>query len=299
MRIATKLEDLRARGVPAISFELFPPKTPEAEETLLRKGLPELAALDPCFISLTYGAGGSTRGSTLRIAAHVARELHVDAMAHLTCVGATRPELAAYLEETRGQGIENILALRGDPPAGQTSFRPVEGGFTRAVELVQLLVSLGGFSIGVAGFPEGHPDCKGDRYVNWEHLRQKVEAGAQFVVTQLFFDNRAYFEFVEYLRDRLGVRVPILPGILPFLSSAQLRRMTSMCGASIPAALQAGLDKVGEDEEAVTEYGVDYATEQCAELLRGGAPGIHFYTLNRARSVKRILSRLGLRGDAS
>lgn len=296
MRIATKLEDLRARGAPAISFELFPPKTPEAEETLLRKGLPELAALNPCFMSLTYGAGGSTRNSTLRIAAHVARDLHVEAMAHLTCVGATRPELTAYLEEARRLGIENILALRGDPPAGQANFQPVEGGLTRAVELVRLLKTLDGFSIGVAGFPEGHPDCKGDKYANWEHLRQKVEAGAQFVITQLFFDNRAYFEFVEHLRDRMGVRVPLLPGILPVVSAAQLKRMASMCGASIPAALQAGLDRLGSDDEAMTEYGIDYATEQCAELLRGGAPGIHFYTLNRARSVKRILSRLGLRG---
>lgn len=296
MHIDTKLEDLRARGLPAISFELFPPKTPEAEETLLRKGLPELAALDPCFMSLTYGAGGSTRNSTLRIAAHVARDLRVDAMAHLTCVGATRPELTAYLEEARGAGIENILALRGDPPAGQATFQPVEGGLTRAVELVRLLKSLDGFSIGVAGFPEGHPDCKGDKYANWEHLRQKVEAGAQFVITQLFFDNRAYFEFVEHLRDRMGVRVPLIPGILPVVSAAQLKRMASMCGASIPAALQSGLDRLGADDEAMTEYGIDYATEQCAELLRGGAPGIHFYTLNRARSVKRILSSLGLRG---
>ncbi|MEK7866590.1 MAG: methylenetetrahydrofolate reductase [NAD(P)H] [Planctomycetota bacterium] len=299
MDIATKLEDLRARGLPAISFELFPPKTPEAEETLLRKGLPELAALDPCFISLTYGAGGSTRGSTLRIAAHVARDLRVDAMAHLTCVGATRPELTAYLEEARGQGIENILALRGDPPAGQASFRPVEGGFTRAVELVQLLRSMNGFSIGVAGFPEGHPDCPGDKYLNWEHLKQKVDAGAQFVITQLFFDNRAYFEFAEYMKGRLGVRVPIVPGILPFLSAAQLRRMTSMCGATIPPALQAGLERIGDDDEAMTEFGIEYTTEQCAGLLQGGAPGIHFYTLNRARSVKRILAALGLRGSGA
>lgn len=166
----------------------------------------------------------------------------------------------------------------------------------RAVELVQLLKTLDGFSIGVAGFPEGHPDCKGDKYANWEHLRQKVEAGAQFVITQLFFDNRAYFEFVEHLRDRMGVRVPLIPGILPVVSAAQLKRMASMCGASIPAALQEGLDRLGSDDEAMTEYGIDYATEQCAELLRGGAPGIHFYTLNRARSVKRILSSLGLRG---
>lgn len=295
MHIATILEDHRTQRRPAISFELFPPKTREAEEALLGKALPELAALAPCFVSLTYGAGGSTRSSTLKIAAYAARALRLEAMAHLTCVGATRAELTAYLEEARGLGIENILALRGDPPQGETSFRPVEGGFTLAVELVRLLKDVAGFSIGVAGFPEGHPECKGDRHVNWEHLRQKVEAGAEFVITQLFFDNGAYFEFVEYMRDKLGVRVPILPGILPVLSAAQVRRMTSLCGASVPEGLQKGLDRYGSDDESMTQFGIDYATEQCDGLLRGGAPGIHFYTLNRARSVRQILSRLGLR----
>lgn len=295
MRIADILNDLRSRGRPAISFELFPPKTPEAEESLLKKVLPELSALAPAFMSLTYGAGGSTRESTLRIAAHVVSDLRVETMAHLTCVGATRPELSAYLDQARGLGIENILALRGDPPQGQKSFSPVKGGFTHAVELVELLRSKGGFSIGVAGFPEGHPECQGGRYLNWEHLKQKVDAGAEFVITQLFFDNRAYFEFAGHLRDRLGVRVPLIPGILPILNAAQLKRLTSLCGATIPAQLAADLERLGSDEEAVTEYGIDYAAKQCEELLAGGAPGIHFYTLNRVRSVRRILSRLGLR----
>jgi methylenetetrahydrofolate reductase (NADPH) len=288
----------RALGRPTISFEFFPPKTPEAEEALFARAMPRLRALGPDFVSVTYGAGGSTRDKTLRIVARAKRELGLEAMAHLTCVGASRAMLREVLEEARALGIENILALRGDPPAGESNFRPAEDGLSYAHELVALVRSYGCFSIGVAGFPEGHLNCGGDKHRDWAYLRAKVEAGAEFVLTQLFYDNCDYFEFADYLRGRLGVEVPLVPGVLPILSTAQIKRFTALCGARLPAALLARLDTLGDDDEAVTQLGIEVATEQCRELLAGGAPGLHFYTLNRSRSTTAILENLGLAAPA-
>jgi methylenetetrahydrofolate reductase (NADPH) len=294
MQIADIYAANRAVGRPTISFEFFPPKTPEAETSLFARTLPRLRALGPHFISVTYGAGGSTRDKTLAIVARAKREHGLEAMAHLTCVGASRAMLRGVLDEARALGIENILALRGDPPAGETEFRTAEDGLAYAHELVGLVRSYGCFSVGVAGFPEGHLNCGGDKHRDWAYLRAKIEAGAQFVLTQLFYDNRDYFTMVDYLQNRLGVTVPIVPGVLPILSTAQIKRFTALCGARLPAALLARLEALGDDDEAVTQLGIEVATEQCRELLAGGAPGLHFYTLNRARSTTAVLGNLGL-----
>jgi methylenetetrahydrofolate reductase (NADPH) len=288
----------RALGRPTISFEFFPPKTAEGEETLFAQVLPALRALAPDFISVTYGAGGSTRDGTLRIVARARRDLGLEAMAHLTCVGASRAELREVLAAARALGIENILALRGDRPAGESEWRPAAGGLTNAHELVRLVRAEGGFSVGVAGFPEGHPDSHGDRHGDWAYLAAKVAAGAEFVLTQLFYDNGDYFAFKNYLENRLGVRVPLVPGVLPILSTAQIKRFTALCGATLPAPLLAHLEALGDDDEAVTRYGIEVATAQCRELLAGGAPGLHFYTLNRARSTSAILANLGIAAPA-
>ena len=298
MRIADIYAANRALERPTISFEFFPPKTPEAEETLFARTLPRLRALGPHFISVTYGAGGSTRDKTLGIVARARRELGLEAMAHLTCVGASQTMLRGVLDEARALGIENILALRGDPPAGETEWRPAADGFCYAHELVQLVRAYGCFSVGVAGFPEGHISSGGDRQRDWAYLRAKVEAGAEFVLTQLFYDNRDYFEFAGYVQNRLGVTVPLVPGVLPILSTAQIKRFTALCGARLPAPLLARLEALGDDDEAVTQLGIEVATEQCRELLAGGAPGLHFYTLNRSRSVTAILENLGLAAPA-
>jgi methylenetetrahydrofolate reductase (NADPH) len=294
MRIADVYAANRAVGRPTISFELFPTRTPEAEEALFGEALPRLCALGPDFISVTYGAGGSTREKTLGIVARVKHELGVEAMAHLTCVGATYAQMRAVLDEAQALGIENVLALRGDPPAGQGEFRPEPDGPAYAHELVRLARGHGGFSVGVAGFPEGHPQCGGDKHRDWAYLAEKVAAGAEFVLTQLFYDNADYFAFADYVQRQLGVPVPLVPGILPILSTAQIKRFTALCGARLPEALLARLEALADDDEAVTQLGIEVATAQCRELLAGGAPGLHFYTLNRARSVSAILESLGL-----
>ena len=286
----------RARGArPVISFEFFPTKTPEGERTLLEKTIPALGRLKPDFCSVTYGAGGSTREKTLTIVERIQREQGLTAMAHMTCVNATREDTASVLAQARALGITNILALRGDPPGGSGSFVKTEGGFEFSYELVRFINDLGGFSIGVAGFPEGHIACAEGKYADWQHLKHKVDQGADFVITQLFFSNRHYFEFRDYLTS-LGVRVPLVPGIIPITSAAQIKRFGALCGADLPAALVNELDKRGEDDEAVTQFGIEYATRQCEELLRQGAPGLHFYTLNKARSTSEIVGNLGLAG---
>jgi methylenetetrahydrofolate reductase (NADPH) len=289
----------RALGRPTISFEFFPPKTAEGEATLFAQVLPDLRALAPAFISVTYGAGGSTREGTLRIVARARRDLGLEAMAHLTCVGSSRAQLQEVLAAARAAGIDNILALRGDAPAGESEWRPSAGGLTNAHELVRLVRAEGGFSVGVAGFPEGHPDAHGDRQGDWAYLAAKVAAGADFVLTQLFYDNRDYFAFKDYLENHLGLTVPLVPGVLPILSTAQIKRFTALCGATLPAPLLADLEALGDDDEAVTQYGIEVATAQCRELLAGGAPGLHFYTLNRARSTSAILANLGIAAPAA
>jgi methylenetetrahydrofolate reductase (NADPH) len=282
----------RAEGRPAVSFEFFPPKTAEGEAALFGKTLPELLAIGPDYCSVTYGAGGTTRESTVGIVDRIQRETGLVTMMHLTCVGATREEVGAVVEEARGRGITNLLALRGDPPPGQP-FLPTPGGFGYASELVAFLKGLGGFGLAVAGFPEGHIAQPGGREVDWGFLAEKINAGADFVITQLFFDNADFFRMRDHL-DRAGVRLPVIPGILPVLSRGQTRRFTQMCGAGLPPAFLARLDELGDDDEAVTRFGIEYAVGQCGELLREGVPGLHFYCLNKPRSTVEVVRGLGL-----
>jgi len=276
-----------------ISFEFFPPKTDEGDRNLLEKTIPALMKLSPDYCSVTYGAGGSTRDKTLGIVDLIQREHQLTAMMHFACVNSTREQLRDGVGEARRKGIKNILALRGDPPGGTGEWKAVDGGFTYSYQLVRFLKELGGFSIGTAGFPEGHIACKEGKLVDWQRLKEKIDCGADFVLTQLFFDNKDFFEFRDYL-VKLGVTVPICPGILPILSASQIRKFTTLCGARMPAPLLEKLELFGEDNAAATEYGIDYATRQCSELLKEGAPGIHFYTLNKAHSTTRVMNNLGL-----
>jgi methylenetetrahydrofolate reductase (NADPH) len=288
----------KAARRPAISFEFFPTKTPEGERTLVEKTIPALGALHPDFCSVTYGAGGSTREKTLAIVDRIQREQHLTAMAHMTCVNATREETAAVLAQARSLGIQNILALRGDPPGGTGAFRKTEGGFEYSYELVRFIKESGEFSIGVAGFPEGHIACTDGKHADWGHLKHKIDQGADFVITQLFFNNKDYFEFRDFLAAH-GVNVPLVPGIMPVTSAAQIKRIAALCGADLPPALVSELERRGADDEAVTQAGIDYATRQCEELLREGVPGLHFYTLNKARATSEIVQRLALQDRGS
>jgi methylenetetrahydrofolate reductase (NADPH) len=286
-------DSAKISGRPVVSFEFFPAKSEEAERTLLQRTIPALRNLNPDFCSVTYGAGGSTREKTLGIVDRIQRDHRLTAMAHLTCVNATVEETRALLQQARRLGIRNILALRGDPPAGSSAFVKTEGGFEYSYELVRCIREFDEFSIGVAGFPEGHVACEEGKHEDWQRLKMKIDEGADFVITQLFFDNRHYFECRDYLASR-GVDVPIVPGILPILSTSQIKRFVGLCGATLPPALLAELDRRADDDHAVAEFGIDYATKQCEELLRGGAPGLHFYTLNKARSTTEVLTNLAL-----
>lgn len=277
---------------PAISFEFFPPKTDEGERALLEKQIPLLAQTKPDFCSVTYGAGGGTRDKTLKIVEALQNQHRLVALAHLTCVNHTSAEVGGVLEKIRALGCKNILALRGDPPGGG-EFQKTPGGFEFASQLVKFIHERDGFSVGVAGFPEGHIANKTGKHDDWRHLKEKVDAGADFVLTQLFFDNADFFEFRDCLAA-LGVRVPVVPGIVSILSAAQITKFTQLCGAKIPASLRMKLDELADDDEAAAEFGIEYATRQCEDLLRAGVPGLHFYTLNKARSTVQILKNLGL-----
>jgi len=247
----------------------------------------------PDYCTVTYGAGGSTRDKPLLIVVRIQRHHGLTAVAHLTCVNSTREQIADLLTRIRALGVKNILALRGDPPGGG-DFQVTEGGFEFSSQLVQFIRGATDFCIGVAGFPEGHIACKEGKYADWQHLQGKVQAGAEFVLTQLFFDNNDFYAFREHVTRKLGVKVPIVPGIVSILSGAQIKRFTALCGARIPAALAARLDAMGSDDEAVGQFGVEYATRQCEDLLRSGVPGIHFYTLNKSAATVQILKNLGL-----
>lgn len=276
-----------------VSLEFFPTKTEEGERTLLEKTIPALRQLNPDFCSVTYGAGGGTREKTLAIVDRIQREQQLTSMAHLTCVNATKEQTLVVLQQAEELGIKNILALRGDPPDGASGFTKTEGGFEYSYQLVRFVREIGKFSIGVAGFPEGHIACKEGKYVDWQRLKHKIDQGADFVITQLFFRNSDYFEFRDFLAG-LGVTVPLVPGILPILSTAQIKRFVALCGAELPGLLLSELEKRRNDDEAVIRFGIEYATKQCEELLCEGAPGLHFYTLNKARSTTEVVKNLGL-----
>ena len=245
-------------------------------------------ALNPDFVSVTYGAGGTTRARTLECVTRIQNELGITAMAHLTCVGHSRDELREIAGKLVDEGVENVLALRGDPPRGETSFEAVEGGFEHATELIELLKSDFDIGVGAACYPEMHPES-GDAGDDLRWTVRKVELGADFLVTQLFFDNRDYFSFVERAR-KAGVAVPIVPGIMPITNVAQIERFTKMCGARIPPQLLKRLKRVEEDPGAVMATGIEHALKQCRELLERGAPGLHFYTLNKSYATRTILA---------
>lgn len=280
------------QGKPAISFEFFPPKTEKGENLLFSKVLPELQAIQPDYCSVTYGAGGSTKGATLGIVSRIQKEFNLTCMSHLTCVNATRSDIGQVLDEAADLDIKNILALRGDPPGGVGDFVPTDGGFTYSKDLVAFIRSNYNFSIGVAGFPEGHIACTEGREVDWERLKAKVDAGADFVVTQLFFDNEDFFRFRDHMVKKLGMTQSILPGILPILSTRQIKRFTDLCGASIPTVLMDKLNTLENDDAAATEFGIDHAIQQCKQLLDEGVPGLHFYCLNKSYSTVKVVEAL-------
>lgn len=287
------IPELYARPEPTISFEFFPPKSDEAEVALFQDTVPALKKLGPSFISVTYGAGGGTRDRTLRMVERIRREFGIEAMAHLTCVGSTREMLASVLDEAAERGIENILALRGDPPRGQTTFQPMAGGFAHAIELIRFVKDRSRFRIGAACYPEGHIECS-DKRLDWDRAAEKVEAGAEFLITQLFYDASDFLALEDYLRNRRGVRVPIVPGILPFLSTEQIKRFTSLCGARLPDVLRRRLETHADDDEYVRRIGVEVCTTIARQLLDHGVPGLHIYCLNRMPSAAEILRNLGL-----
>jgi methylenetetrahydrofolate reductase (NADH) len=284
-----KISGLLNQSRPIFSFEFFPPKTAEGERKLFET-IEDLQRLDPSFVSVTYGAGGSTREKTVGWVSRIKNELRIEAMAHLTCVGSSRDELAAILENLKRNGIENVLALRGDPPKGTDAFRAPADGFAHANELVEYIRERFGFCLGGAAFPEGHPESPSPES-DLLYLKKKADAGLDFLITQLFFDNRFYFDFVRRARAA-GIRIPIIPGIMPITDVAQVERFTSLCGASIPPRLRSDLHGVEKDAEAVMDLGVRHATEQCLELLKKGAPGIHFYTLNKSPATREIFKRI-------
>lgn len=282
--------DLLAQNGPVFSFEFFPPKTEQGERALVAT-IERLKELEPSFVSVTYGAGGSTREKTIELVSLIRARFGIEAMAHLTCVGHSQAEIGAILDRLAASGVQNIMALRGDPPRGETSFVRPESGFGYASELVAFIRQSGhGFCLGGAGYPEGHVECR-DLDLDLAHLRIKVEAGIDFIVTQLFFDNDDYFRFVQRAR-RAGITLPIIPGIMPITNAAQIERFTQMCGARIPEALRERLRAVDGDERAVRTLGVEHSTAQCRELLERGAPGIHFYTLNQSPATAEILCSL-------
>ena len=282
----------QASGKPTISFEFFPFKTTEGEMTFFGKTLPALMTARPDYASVTYGAGGSTREKTLEIVERIQNDFGLTTMAHLTCIKHTQAEIGGILDEAARRGIQNILALRGDPPPGE-EWAQTEGGFEFASELVEFLSERGGFGIGAAGFPEGHIDCAEGREIDWRHLVGKINCGADFVITQMFFDNADYFRLADYLKGQ-GVAVPLFPGIIPVANAGQIKKFSAMCGAKLPELFSSRLDELGDDADAVREYGIEYATGQCRELLERGAPGLHFYTLNKSKAVLQILANLGL-----
>ena len=290
MRIIDKLRD----GGLSFSFEFFPPKD-DIGFWDLYKTIESLRPLSPTFVSVTYGAGGSTRRKTIDLVGRIKSDIGLEPLAHLTCVGADRGEIASVLDELKGRGVGNVLALRGDPPQGESTFRTVEGGFAHADQLVRFIRSRGdGWCVAAACYPEKHPEAP-DEATDLDHLKRKVDEGVDFLITQLFFDNDHFLRFRERA-DRAGVRVPIIAGVMPILSVSQVKKFTRMCGATIPSALLRRIESVEDDAEAVRHIGMYHSTRQCLDLLEGGVAGIHFYTLNRSTATRAIyqLIRTGM-----
>ncbi len=295
-----KIAELYHRQKQTFSFEFFPPKNEEGEARLFET-IAQLKKLKPSFCSVTYGAMGTTRDNTLRIVSRIKKEGKLEAAHHLTCVGHNRSEMELILDQIQNEGIENIVALRGDPPKGETEFKPVPNGLRYGSELVHFIRKhpkfSKAFSLAVAGYPEGHQECP-DKTQDLKHLKEKVDEGADIVITQLFFDNRDFFDFLERAR-KIGIKIPIVPGIMPVANGPQIKRISSMCGASIPKKLGDAMDKFGEDNASVEKFGIEFASEQCRELLKQGVSGIHFYTLNKSHATEKIYQNLGLSNGRS
>ena len=285
-------DDKEALGKPTISFEFFPFKKPEGEVRFFDKTLPALMEARPDYASVTYGAGGSTREKTLEIVEKIQGDFGLTTMAHLTCVKHTIDEINSILDDAKNRGIRNILALRGDPPPGE-NWSMTDGGFEYASDLVSYIKAQGDFGIAVAGFPEGHIDCKDGKEVDWQYLIKKIKCGADLVITQMFFDNSDYFQLVDFLKE-VGVNIPLLPGIIPVDNASQIKKFSAMCGAKLPKKFTTRLEELGDDSDAVREFGIEYASLQCQELLDNGASGLHFYTLNKSKAVCGVLSNLNL-----
>jgi methylenetetrahydrofolate reductase (NADPH) len=284
-----KITEILKGSGPVFSFEFFPPKTEEAMVQLFET-LREVKGLRPGYVSVTYGAGGGTRDRTIELVKRAKKEMGLVSMAHLTCVGHSRVEIKGILDELENSGIENVIALRGDPPRGEVSFALHPGGFRHADELTAFIRSSYSLCIAVAGYPEGHIESP-DKETDWNYLRGKVRAGADFIITQLFFDNRDFFAFERRMREK-GVTVPIIPGIMPITNYSQIVRFTQTCGAKIPDEVTKKLEGLKSDPELVRRFGVEHATRQCRELILHGVPGIHFYTLNKSDSSRRIVENL-------
>lgn len=285
MRITERLRS----QTPFFSFEFFPPKTDEGVASLMQT-VAAFKPLAPAYVSVTYGAGGSTRMRTVDVAKRIQNELGIDVLAHITCTGSTVDELRDVFRELEAANITNVLALRGDPPRGSTQFVAHAGGFRYASDLVTMLEREFDFCIGAACYPEKHPEA-GSFHADLDAVERKVGAGARFLISQLFFDNAHYFDFVARVRAR-GLTIPVIPGIMPITNYEQIDRFTKMCGASIPAGLRSELESRRDEPEAVAELGVAFATLQCVELLEGGAPGVHFYTLNKSPATRAVVSAL-------
>ena len=284
-----RIDELLAKKRPVFSIEFFPPKTEEGVAQLFAT-VEALRPLEPDYVSVTYGAGGATRDGTVEVSERIKTDYGLEVMAHLSCVGETQDGLASILDRFAAIGIENVLALRGDPPRGEEEFKPPPDGLSSAAELTGFITDRYEFSIGGACFPEVHPEAD-SLDADLAYLKTKVDSGASFLITQLFFDNRAYFDFVAAARER-GIDVPIIPGVIPIATFGQVARICDLCDASIPEDLSAAMESLGGDEEAERLLGVAYAARQCEELLAGGAPGIHFYALNRAPGTRAVLAAL-------
>ncbi|MGH2728233.1 MAG: methylenetetrahydrofolate reductase [NAD(P)H] [Actinomycetota bacterium] len=287
-----KLRDIYAQPGVQLSIEFFPPKTDDGVRKLFEE-LEVLRELRPSFCSVTFGAAGSTRDRTVEMVERIHRETGLEVMCHLSVVGQSKDEVRGVLAELRRKEIDNLIALRGDPPRGVAEWTPHPDGFLYSVDLVKEARALDWFSIAVAGFPETHPQAESPES-DLQYLKEKVDAGADVVITQLFYDNDDFYHFVERARA-IGITVPIVPGVFPVISAEQTRRFTSFCGSRIPPRLGALLDQVAGDDDAAIRMGIDYATEQCAGLLEFGIPGIHFYSMNRSRSAAAIVDNLSLR----
>ena len=290
-----RLDQLCSAKPRTLSFEFFPPKNDRAWYTL-EDTIDQLAPLGPDFVSVTYGAGGSTRSKTREVVQHIQTKTGLTAMAHLTCVNATRSDLHQLLAEYQSAGIENLLALRGDPPKGQERFTPTDGGCTYALDLIDLIKARGGFAIACAAFPEKHPDAI-DRSSDWGNLQRKLEHGACLAITQCFFHVQPYQELVAHLHRRMGRPARIIPGILPITSLAALERFSALCGATIPAALRAELAPFSHDAIGMRRAGMAYTIRFCHELLSLGAPGLHIYALNRSTAAAEIVTSLRMMGS--